>query len=119
MENQSGFKVVQDKVLLFPDRIGETAGEFIVKPDVVREQEKWAQTRATIIDIGPNAFEAWDEPKPQVGDRVFVCKYAGIDGLKGADDKYYKIAPDQDIIAIIEKDPENAEVIGSRQPLGG
>ena len=117
MENKSGMVVVQDKVLLLPDKVSDTVGSMgIVKPEVVKAQEIWAQTRATVIDVGPNAFETWEEPVPKAGDKVYVCRYAGIDGIKGADGEFYKIAPDVDITAIIYEEPEE-EIGSARKPL--
>ncbi len=117
MKNESGLEMVQDKVLLLPDAISEETEFGIIKPDIVKAQEQMAQTKATIIDVGPNAFEAWDKPIPVVGDRVYVCRYSGIDGIRGADDKRYKITPDEDITAIINKDPDCEDFKGTRQPL--
>lgn len=118
MENQSGISVVSDKILVLPDEVADTVdGGLIVKPDIAKHQEKWAQTRGTVIDVGPNAFETWDGDTPKVGNRILMCKYAGIDNILGADGKYYKILPDQDITAIITKDPEYQQFQGTRQPL--
>jgi co-chaperonin GroES (HSP10) len=115
MENKSGMVVVQDKVLLLPDKVSDTVFG-IVKPEIVKAQETWAQTRATVIDVGPNAFETWEEPTPKAGDKVYVCRYAGIDGIKGADGEFYKIAPDVDITAIIYEEPEE-EIGSARKPI--
>ena len=117
MENESGLLPVEDKVLLLPDEVSDSVGP-IVKPDIVKAQEQMAQVRATLIASGPNAFIEWDDPKPSPGNRVYVCKYAGIDNISGADGKKYKICTDQDITAIIIQDPEKDEFLGTRQPLG-
>ena len=118
MENTSGLIPVEDKVLLLPDKVSDTAGMYLVKPDIVKAQEQMAQVRATLVAVGPNAFETWEAPIPKAGDRVYVCKYAGIDGIKGADGQVYKICDQQDITAIILKDPEVDEFLGTRKPLG-
>ena len=118
MKNESGLQPVEDKVLLLPDKVSDMAGQFLVKPDIVKAQEQMAQVRATLIAIGSNAFENWDEPIPKIGNRVYVCRYAGIDGIKGADGEIYKICDQRDITAIIIEDPEENEFLGTRQPLG-
>jgi len=118
MDNKSGLRPVEDKVLLKPDKVSDMAGTYLVKPEIVRAQEQMAQVRAYLIEHGPNAFEDWSEPKPKAGDRVYVCKYAGIDGIRGADGDTYKICSDKDITAIIESDPEVDEFLGTRKPLG-
>ena len=116
-ENTSGLIPVEDKVLLLPDKVSNTIGP-LWKPEVVKAQEQMSQVRATLIACGSNAFEDWDDPKPKEGDRVYVCKYAGIDNINGADGEKYKICTDRDITAIIVKDPESEEFLGTRQPLG-
>ena len=119
MENNSGLLPVENKVLLLPDKVSDTVGLFgLVKPDIVKAQEQMAQVRATLIAVGSNAFETWEEPIPKAGDRVYVCKYAGIDGIKGADGNIYKICDERDITAIILEDPEEDEFLGTRKPLG-
>jgi len=117
MKNESGLEPVEDKVLLLPDRVSDSIRNLIVKPEMVKAQEQMAQVRATLVASGPNAFESWDEPHPQPGQRVYVCKYAGIDGIAGADGNSYKICTDTDITAIIHKDPDVDEFLGTRQPL--
>jgi len=118
MENNSGMRAVQDKVILQPLEVAPTVGEArLVKPQITIEQEKLAQTYAYLISIGGNAFETWDGDKPHVGDLVYVCRYAGVNNILGADEKRYQICSDRDITAIIDKLPESEDSKGWREPL--
>lgn len=115
-ENFSGIQPVEDKLLLLPDE--PTANiRGIIKPDKVRDQERLAQVRALLVAVGGNCFEDWDDPIPKVGDRVMVMKYAGIQGIEGADKRTYQICTARDITAILT-DEDHVEKLEPRRPLG-
>ena len=115
--NTSGLLPVEDKVLLLPDKVSEKVG-VIHKPQVVQAQEQIAQVRALLVACGGNAFEDWGEPIPKDGERVMVCKYAGILDIAGADGDTYQLCTDRDITAILEEDPDPDILLGTRKPLG-
>lgn len=115
-DNESGLNPVEDKVLLLPDRVSEQVGQ-LYKPERALAQEQMAQVRALLIATGGNCFEDWDDPIPQVGDRVMVCKYAGIQDIFGADGRYYQLCTDRDITAILSADPAKEQFLGTRKPL--
>jgi len=116
LDNTSGIRPVEDKVLLLPDMIREETSGGLHKPEVVLAQEQLAQVRALLVAVGGNCFEDWDEPVPKVGDRLMVCKYAGILDIPGADGMKYQISTDRDITALLDEDlPETN--LGSRKPL--
>ena len=52
-----------------------------------------------LVAIGGNAFEDWKGDLPQVGDRVVVAKYAGLNYVD--DGATYRIINDKDIAAVI------------------
>ena len=100
--NQSGIHPVEYKVLVLPDEVKEKTKGGIYLPETTREMEELAQVKATLVAKGGNAFEDWTDP-PEVGQRVFVAKYAGY-RVRGADDRVYQIVNDKDIAAIITKE---------------
>ena len=119
MENTSGITPLEDKVLVLPDEVSDKAG-MIVKPDMVKEKESLAQTVATLIACGPNAFEEWEEPRPKPGDIVYVTKYAGCRVDPGEDGKTYQIVVDRDLTAIVTEGFRKIQADkfkGTRQPL--
>jgi len=116
-QNTSGILPVEDKVLLLPDQVQEKSGA-LYKPEVALQQEQMAQVRALLVAVGGNAFEDWDPPVPRVGDRVMVCKYAGILDIPGADDNRYQLCTDRDITAILTEDLPPEGFLGTRKPLG-
>jgi len=99
VENPSGLKPCEFKILVKPDEVPTKCGELYV-PLQVTEKERREQVFGTIVAVGGNAFEDWKEPIPRPGDRVLVAKYAGIT-QKGKDGEYYTILYDKDVAAIV------------------
>ena len=100
--NESGVQPVHHKVLVMTEEIEEKTEGGIYIPQTTRDNERMAQVRAELVAIGGNAFDDWREPKPQIGQRIYVAKYAGI-RFKGDDDRYYQLIYDNDIVGIIKE----------------
>lgn len=89
------------KVLLYPEQPKEKIGS-IVLPDSVKDRDKFAAVRATLVDYGPNAFRDWgDGHAPAKGCTVIMAQYAGL-RQKGLDELDYVVANDADVIAVLE-----------------
>ena len=105
MENTSGIQPVEYKVLVLPEQVEEkTEGKYgspIIMPDTTKEKEEWAQIKALLVAIGGNAFKDpdWEQPVPQIGDQVYIAKYAG-NFIEGKDGKEYRLCSDKDIAAV-------------------
>lgn len=100
--NPSGFVPLDLRVVVLPDPVEERSAGGIIMPDQIKDQRKWAQTKATLIAVGDNAFREWGSAaKPKAGDRVIVAQYAGRTH-KGADGKDYTVCNDEDILALLE-----------------
>lgn len=97
----SAIKPVEYKVLVKLVEVEKQTLGGIIIPETSREREEMAQCKASLISVGGNAFEGWAEPKPKVGDRVLIGKYAGYpiddNGIK------YRVINDKDITAILEE----------------
>jgi chaperonin GroES len=103
VENRSGVLPVEFKVVVKLDPVEEkTASGLIVKPDIVKDKERWRTIKATLVAIGGTAFTnpSWGEPTPAVGDRVYVAVAAGIVHI-GPDGDEYRIVNDKDIAGIL------------------
>ena len=83
----------------------KTAGGIIVKPDIVKDRERWRTIRATLVAAGGLAFTnpTWGDPTPVIGDRVYVAVAAGIVHF-GPDGREYRIVNDQDIAMILDEE---------------
>lgn len=75
-------------------------------PDSYQERHQFAQTTATLIRPGGNAFEDFAGVKPQSGDRVMVRKYAGEPPKAGQFEDLHRLCTDKDIIAVLLPETE-------------
>lgn len=84
----------------------EEATEWGFKLDVgnLHKREQAATQEGRIVDIGPNAWLAFDDGKPwaKVGDMVMFAKYAGK--FLKIDDEDYVIVSDEDVQCILHDD---------------
>jgi co-chaperonin GroES (HSP10) len=98
--NTSGFIPFDTRVIVKPDPT-ETKVGSILMPDAVTEKNKWAQTKATLIAAGCNAFRDWgvDAAKPAPNDRIVIGKYVGNTHI-GADGQEYTVCNDEDVLAL-------------------
>ncbi len=105
MTNSSGITPSDMRVLIKPQPVEEkTQGGIILTANTL-ERDKYAQTRATFIAAGDNAFRDWGDccriPKP--GDEVIMAQYSGK-MHQGADGQDYRICNDEDVIGFWEGD---------------
>ena len=100
--NPSGLVPVEYKVLIKLDPVEEKTVGGIIIPDNLSERHQQAETYATLIAVGGNAFTDpdWRAPIPKPGDKIVVDKYAG-EPLKAGDiENLYRLCNDKDICAI-------------------
>lgn len=108
MENKTGIKPIEYKVLVLPDQVSEkTDGGLLVKPETVVYEETRGQVIGTLIAKSDMAFsdgngKSWNCDIPKVGQKVRFAKYAGqmTDKIGGL---HYRLMNDKDIIAIQEE----------------
>ena len=94
------FVPVEYKVLICLDKLEERTVGGIIIPDERRDRDQMAQTEATLVAVGGNAFEDWKGTIPKAGDRVLVAKYAGERPDKDESNPY-RLCNDKDICAIL------------------
>lgn len=103
--NTSGITPLDLKVLIKPDPVEEKSAGGIILADAARERAKFAQTKATIVERGANAFTEWGAAQREMiqpGTRIVIGQYSGA-RTKGADGEEYVICEDKDVLAIIEE----------------
>ena len=99
--NTSGMVPVEYKILVQPEAVEETSKGGIVLSVKTTEREAMAQVRGKLIAVGGNAFEDWKGRIPQVGDSIWMAKYAGF-VVKSDDGTEMRLCNDKDVAAIIE-----------------
>lgn len=99
-ENTSGLRVFGNNVLVRMDECSsETTGGVMLLPEMVDRMNE-ASESGCIYAVGPGAFtifddgRRWDGDRPEVGERVYVEKYAGIKAM-GADGALYRVMSDR------------------------
>jgi chaperonin GroES len=102
--NTSGMDL---RVLVKPDPAETKTAGGIILPDAHKDREKFAQTKATVVAMGENAFEEAISRfpgfvRPEAGARVLIGKYSG-DNILGLDGQEYRIVNDVDLIARLEE----------------
>jgi len=104
VENPSGIRPVEFKVLVRPIKVEEKTAGGILIPAMAQDREQAAAVEGEIVAVSPFAFgyEIWkneaDKPKP--GDRVYFAKFAGMTA-KGRDGVEYRLMNDKDVCAVI------------------
>lgn len=73
--------------------------------DMSKERQQYAAQEAILMAVSPLAFSYAEWPEgarvPQVGDKVLIEKYAGINHA-GKDGAGYRVIADKDIHAVLE-----------------
>lgn len=107
-KNESGCKVVGDRVLVRPDIAAEKAGQVFLSQQTQDSSQMSAST-GVIVGVGDDAFawntdrsRPWAGYKPIAGDRIYFEKYAGRVVL-GKDGVEYRLMDDKCIGGIEEK----------------
>ncbi|MDX2059931.1 MAG: hypothetical protein SFV24_19130 [Gemmatimonadales bacterium] len=106
MENKSGLRPLGHAVLVKPYE-PEIKKSTIVIPETVRERTAMVETRAVVLDIGPEAWKGESVPRATVGDKVLISKFAGVIVKGTADGDTYRMVNDLDIYCKIEQEEEN------------
>lgn len=108
MVNESGLKPLGRAVLVKPYEPG-SAGSLIKIPDFVKQNSALADTRCTIVELGPHAWHDELSARAKVGDVVLVTKFAGFMAVGTADGELYRLVNDRDIFCQITKEQTKKE----------
>ena len=101
--NKSGLKPLGYAVLVKPYE-PELKKSLIAIPETVRERTAMVETRALVLDIGPEAWNGEGTPRAAVGDKVLISKFAGVIVKGTADGETYRMVNDRDIYCKIEQE---------------
>jgi len=98
--NKSGLHPVGHAVLvkMYEPEIEKS---IIAIPETVRQSTKMVETRAIVVEIGPNAWKG-EPPRVAVGEKVMISKFAGVNAQGPLDKQLYRVVNDNDIFMRIE-----------------
>jgi len=149
MNNESGIYPRGNRVLVYPDPVGEEGNKLknspIYVPDEVMEKYQTGQASGTLVAVGLVAGNettekvyrmidgtlklvevrkrGYSEAFAKVGERVSYAKYSGR-RFKGADGKKYLVINDEDITtglddAVEMTDLDTRKAVGEQQSREG
>lgn len=101
IDNTSGLSPLGRAVLIAPYE-PEIQQGLIQLPDSVRGRTLMVEQRATVIAVGPSAWDDESTPRAVPGDRVLVTKFAGYMAVGTQDKLQYRLVNDRDIFARID-----------------
>lgn len=98
--NQSGLRPLGKAVLIEAFEPERKAGRIVI-PENVQGRMSMVDNRATVIEVGEDAWADEAKPRAKVGDKVLVTKFAGFMATGPADGKLYRLVNDRDIFCAI------------------
>lgn len=99
--NPSGLRALGHAVLVLPYE-PEIKSSVLVIPDTVGDRTKMYETRATVVNIGSEAWCEESAPRAAPGDKVLISRFAGVLVRGTADGQLYRMINDRDIFCQIE-----------------
>ena len=107
----SEIEPVGEKLVVKPDPKERVTAGGIIIPETEAEKYDQAAVKATIVSVGPLAFQ--EEKKhekefgvtcliPKAGDRITIAKYAGYNIELGSEK--YRVIPDADVTAVLREE---------------
>ena len=104
MENLSGLRPLGTAVLVKP-YTPERGDSPIVIPEHVQRSAAVINTRAVVVEAGPEAWKDEKEPRARPGDRVFISGYAGFLATGPLDEQVYRLVNAADVFCQIVGEP--------------
>lgn len=102
MKNESGLRPLGLTVLVEPYE-PEISKSVIVIPPSAAERSKMIETRAVVIEVGPEAWKEEKAPRAVPGDKVLLSKLHGVMAVGIKDGKTYRIVNDRDVFCRLEE----------------
>ena len=94
------------RILVKPDPIRDRTSGGLFVPEQARDRQMVEQIFGTIVDVGPNAWKAFDDGRPWavIGDRVAFAKYGGFVIQDPDTNEVYRLLNDEDVAAVLSKE---------------
>ena len=107
--NNSGIRVVGDRILIYPEPLEEMSSGGIYIAEDIRDQHGLAQVFGTLVGVGPDCWSDYKGPFAEEGQRVMFAKYGGLN-VTGADGETYRLCNDTDITAVVDESVKYGEL---------
>jgi len=91
-----------DRILIKLRSVEEkSTGGIVLHAGSDLEREKYAQTEAEVVALGPDAYREFEGNWCEVGDHVLVTRYAGEAKTDPDTGEIYRVINDVDVLGII------------------
>jgi co-chaperonin GroES (HSP10) len=99
VENKSGQVPLGHAVLVLTQMDTSIKSTTLIIPDEVKDRMNSIETRAIVVDVGPEAWKKESQPRARIGDVVLIARYSGhlIKGAWGGE--AYRMVNDNDIFS--------------------
>lgn len=96
------FEPVEFRLLVRLDPVASKTEGGLWIPDSRQEFNQKSMTFATVVKLGPRAFEDWHSDwKCEIGTRVLIDKFAGVYPVSTDPNTLYRIIEDKEIVAVV------------------
>lgn len=87
------------------DKEEVSKGGILLSTGVDQERRQKATQDALVVELGPNAYKAFDDGEPwcSAGDWVKISKYCGEDYTDEVTKEVFRILNDEDVLAVIKE----------------
>lgn len=98
-----GIRPLGRRLIIWPIPTERVTESGIVLPEDAASREDMAQVEAIVVSIGEGCWSDQGTSRPwcEVGDKVIIAKYAGLE-RRGKDGKLYRLINDLDLVAAID-----------------
>jgi chaperonin GroES len=109
IENKSGIRPMQFKLVIEVERAEERTKGGIFVPENAQDRRQFEITRGLVVAVGPAAFTDHNQypegtERPKVGDRIWFDKHAGTQVKAKRDHSLlYRIIEDTDVTGIVDE----------------
>lgn len=97
MENKSGLHPTGRMVLVLLDEVPQAHGSIQLHESTIA-RDQMAQVHATLVEVGPLAWEKEPKARVEIGSSIVIKRYAG-EYMTGLDNVKYRVINDNDIYA--------------------
>lgn len=103
MKNTSGLKPLGQSVLVKPYQ-PEWKATTLIKPPDMDARYAMVEQRATVVEVGPEAWCDEKFPRAKPGDNVYIAKFAGHMAKGTMDGEQYRLVHGNDIFCQIAEE---------------
>ncbi len=103
LNNPSGLRPKGHAVLVKPYEEPKRRNSLIAIPEHVRARQELLEQKATVIEVGSEAWKDEKSPRAMPGDIVLIAAFSGHMAVGPLDGVQYRLINGRDIFAVVEE----------------